>query len=190
LPKKKRKTEERKLKLSPREKYYFDILLKIVEKMYGRDARRVLEYMVEKNGVVAEETLGRELGIKSNEARKIVQRLADEAIVRHRTGRIGDKTYHLWILNTDQLEGILIARLRKTREKLVARLNYEKSNTFLICPTCGRRYTLDEAFDNDFKCPFDNTQLVEYDNSAEIRFLEEKIREIDEELRKIGVSPR
>lgn len=159
----------------------------LVTRMYGEEARKVLLHIVKSGGVVAEETLGKDVGMKSNEARKILQRLADEAILRYKTGRISDKTLHLWILNTDQIEGILIARLKKTREKLLIRLNYEKNNTFLKCPVCGRRYTLDEAFDSDFICPYDGKQLIEYDNSKEIEFLEKKINEITEELNKIDV---
>lgn len=183
---KKEKKAEKKLKLSDREKYFLSALMDIVEKMHGPTARKVLEYIVESNGVVAEETLGKEIGIKSNEARKILQKLADEAILGYKTGKIGDKTYHLWILNLDQTEGILINRLKKTREKLQIRLNYERENTFLLCSVCGRRYTLDEAFDYEFTCPYDGGQLIEFDNSGIINFLEEKIREIDEELSKLG----
>lgn len=183
-----RKKKEKALKISPREKYYLDILIDLIARMYGEKAKKVLLHIIRSGGIVAEETLGKDIGMKSNEARKILQQLADEAILRYKTGRVGDKTLHLWILNIDQIEGILIARLKKTREKLLIRLNYEKNNTFLKCPLCGRRYTFDEAFENDFLCPYDGEQLIEYDNSEEIRILEEKIKEITDELSKIGAA--
>ncbi len=64
------------------------------------------------------------------------------------------------------------------------RLEYEKSNTFYRCPNDGTRYTLEEAFENEFQCPKCNALLEEEDNSEIIRLLEEEIARLEEEIRR------
>jgi transcription initiation factor TFIIE subunit alpha len=163
-----------------------EVLLKLVEKMYGKNARKILEIIITSDEPIGEEAIGKMIGIKSNEARRIIQQLAGESIIRFRRLRKGDKGIHAWFLNEDQVEGILLTRLKKTLGKLKARLNFLRENSIFICPRCGRRYTFEEAMANDFRCIDDGELLEEYDPSEEIRFLEEKIREIEEDLRRAG----
>lgn len=184
---KRKRKEEQKFKLDKRTQYYLNTLVDIIGKMYGDTARKVIEHIIESGGSAPEETLGRDAGVKSNEARKILQKLANEALLTCRGKKVGDKVLHFWTLNLDQVEGILVNRLKRTREKLETLLKYEEENILYECPTCGRKYTLDNALDNDFRCPYDDTILMETNKEEIIELLKKKIKEIDDELRKLGV---
>ncbi len=193
MPRKKKKREKKTEEFKP-DKQLIEALLIIVEKMYGELARRILELIMKSKTPVGEESMGKILGVKSNEARKIVQKLAEEGIIRYRRlkreAKPGEKAsgIHAWFINYERIEGILINRLRKTREKLKIRLEFLKEQGQLfICPVCGKRYTFDEALANDFTCSNDGSMLIEYDTSKEIEFLENIIKEIDKDLEKIGV---
>lgn len=186
LPRKKKK-EARARKEKKEITDELRILLDLVEKMHGNHARRILELIITSDEPVGEESVGKIIGIKANEARRIIQKMADEAIIQFRRIKRGDKGIHAWFINEDQIEGILLTRLKKTREKLAIRLKFLKEQTIFVCPRCGKRYTFDEAMDNDFRCRDDGALLEEYDPTAEIEFLEKKIKEIDEDLRRLGV---
>ncbi len=181
--KKSEKKEKPKVKIEGNVK----VLVDLVGKMYGDKAKKLLEIIITSPEPIGEDAIGKLIGIKTNEARRIIQKLADESIIRFKRIKRGDKGIHAWFLNEDQVEGILLTRLKKTREKLLTRLNFLKEHTIMVCPRCGRRYTFEEAMNNDFRCIDDGELLEEYDPSDEIRFLEEKIKEIDEDLRKFGV---
>ncbi len=167
----------------------------LIEKMFdkidtkktrlGVKARRVFLHLASQSTPVAEETIGRTLGLKSNEARKILQVLSEEAFITYKKIRTPERTIHGWSVNYEQLDSILAARLRKTLEKLRLRLEYEEKETLYICPREGIKYTLDEAIEYDYICPRCGSLLEEYDKSAAVEFLRNEIRRIEEALRKI-----
>jgi len=189
LPKERKKEKiraEQTLVLDEKRRYYAEVLAEIVGKMYGETARKVIKHIVESGGSAPEETIGKDSNVKSNEARKILQKLSNEALVTCRGRRVDDKVLHFWILNWDQVESFLVNRLKKTREKLETLLKFIEGNIIYVCPICGREFTLDQALDNEFKCPQDDEPLIEVDKQDVIKFLKEKIKEIDDELAKIG----
>jgi transcription initiation factor TFIIE subunit alpha len=183
LPKKKSVKKSRESVNIP---YYADAFVELVGKMYGETARKVLRHIIESGGSAPEETIGRDAGVKSNEARRILQKLGNQAVLTCRGKKVGEKVLHFWTINWKQVESFLINRLKKTREKLEILLKFEEENIIYECPVCGRKYTLDEAFDYEFKCPYDGEPLVEVERDKVIEFLKEKIREINEELGKLG----
>jgi len=187
LPRKKKTVNnEAGFKIDGNTQYYLDVLVDIIGKMYGETARKVMEHIIESGGSAPEETIGRDAGVKSNEARKILQKLGNEALLTCRGRKVGDKVLHFWTINWEQVDGVLINRLKKTRRKLEILLKYMEENVIYECPSCGRRYTLDTAIDNDYQCPYDNTLLVESNKEEIISFLKNKIMEIDRELNKLG----
>jgi transcription initiation factor TFIIE subunit alpha len=52
----------------------------IVKNMFGEAGEKILDYLVS-NGYIAEERIATSIDVRSNEARKILQRLSDEALV-------------------------------------------------------------------------------------------------------------
>lgn len=153
--------------------------------------------MLEK-GFIAEETLSRDISkflkergyegnmeIKSNEGRKILQKMSEESLVVPAKQRIEGAVLHTWKLNRDSLKYFVISRLRKAIEKLEARLRFEEENVIYVCPTCGRRYTFDDAYANEFTCRYDRTLLVEANKDEFIRAIKDAISVLQAFLKKV-----
>jgi len=173
--------------LDEKKKYYIDVFIKLVGKMYGETASKVIKYIIDSGGSAAEEYIGREANVKSNDARRILQKLGNDALLTCRPRKDGDKVLHYWFINWDQIETELINRLKKTRSKLESLLKFETNNILYVCPSCGRIYTDEQAFDNEFKCAFDNEPLEEINRDEAVDFLSKVIEKIDRELEKTGV---
>jgi transcription initiation factor TFIIE subunit alpha len=149
--------------------------------MFGEPGEKVFSYLLE-NDYIAEERIANILDVRSNEARKILQKLSDEAIVipsRLKEEETGD-LLHTWRLNRAALKSFILNRLRKARERLEILLKYEEQGALYICKSCSRRFFVDEAYTYSFQCPYDNDVLVEANSPAIIEKLREAIHRLDE----------
>lgn len=111
--------------------------------------------------------------------------MSEENLVVPGKLRTKDGVLHIWRLNEPGVKSALLLRLRKTREKLAARLRFEEENATYQCPRCGRRYTLEEAYASDFLCPNDGELLIEVDRDRIIEALKESIKRVDELIRRL-----
>jgi len=189
LPRKKKadkKAEESVPVIDPVKEYYGELLAELAGKMYGETAKKVMAHIIKSGGSAPEETIGKEASVKSNEARKILQKLGNEALVSCHGKKTGEKVYHYWTINWDRVRDFLINRLKKTREKLQILVEFLEQNVIYKCTICGREFALEEALDHDFTCPYDGGILVEVDKRDAIEFLKGKISEIDKALENIG----
>jgi len=159
-----------------------------VGRIYGEPGLVLFRHMLEK-GYVAEELLTRDTGIKSNEGRKILQKMSEENIVVPGKLRTPNGVLHIWRLNKPAFKSAILMRLRKAREKLEARLAFERSNILYECPRCGKKYTLDEAYVNDFTCPSDGETLIEANTSDDIKRLQEAIGRLEYVIKKLERIP-
>lgn len=161
----------------------------VIGKVYGDEARQLLEFIIE-NGFVAEETLSNDTGIKSNEGRRILQRMSDEALVIPDKLRTENGVLHVWKLNEPALKTFLMNRLKKTKENLELLLKYSQENSIYECPRCGRLFTLSNIYAMDFTCPHDGEVLVEVDGQKYSRVIEALLRRINaiiNQLERVGV---
>jgi Transcription initiation factor IIE, alpha subunit len=163
------------------------IAKEIIRKTYGDVASKLFEYLLE-NEYIAEEKIVNNVEVRSNEARKILQKLSDEAIVIPDKVRSGSEILHVWRLNKPALRTFIVNRLKKTREKLEALLKYENEGILYECNTCKRRFIVDEAYANGFQCPYDNDLLVEVNNPTTSSNLRDLIKRIDNIISKIERS--
>ncbi|MEM4020547.1 MAG: transcription factor TFIIE [Desulfurococcaceae archaeon] len=156
----------------------------LVSKIYGETAERIFEYIAS-NEYIAEETISKEIGIKSNEGRKILQKLSEEAIVVPDKLRDGEIILHIWRLNKPALKTFVLNRLRRAKEKLEIRLKHELEDITYECGKCGRRYTFEEAYLNNFTCPYDNEILTETQREHVKKLLESAILGINLLIKKL-----
>ena len=156
----------------------------MVERMYGPEVKKVLEYMANNGSEVTDEEIAKALGYRVNIVRKALYLLLEQNMVVYRRTRSRDTGWYVyyWKINDEQLESVLQQRKKEVLKKLRERLAYEEENTFFICPNDKTRYTFDEALENDFICPRCGTPLIEYDNSSIVMFLKKKIQEIEKDV--------
>ena len=161
-------------------------MLLMIEKMYGSEARSVLEYLLEKNKEVKDEEIAEGTGLKINAVRRALYLLLEHNLVSYRRIRDRNSGWYIyyWQVNIDQMNAILYSRKKMVLDKLKARLQYEENNDFYICPNDGSRYTFDEAMDNDFRCPRCGAMLEHEDNTKYKEILRKRIAIIEEELKR------
>jgi len=158
-----------------------ELLRQLAECIHGEIAGKVIELLV-KAGEATDEEIAEKLGIGVNDVRRILNALFESNLVKYRRIRdekLGWFTY-FWRITDDSVESVLKYRVSKTIEKLRARLEYERSSTFYVCPKCGRRYTFDEAADSMFTCLKCEVVLEPFDNARIVRKLEEAIELLEE----------
>lgn len=162
----------------------------IIAKIYGKNSNDLLTYLLA-NEYVVEETLLQDTNIRSNEGRRILQYLSDEAIVVPDKIRASEGgVLHAWRLNKSALIAFVLKKLKKAREKLSVRMKFESENTIYRCPQCRKIYTLEDAFVNDFYCPNDGSILVEVNKEERLKVLSETINKLDYLIRKIEQAYR
>ena len=148
----------------------------------GELAVKILRTLIEKNEAIPDETLALILGISATEIRRVLH-------VMHKAGLVGlvresadqYRYEYKWFINRDFIRKFLIQHINDVAAKLMHRINTLSTTTLYICPTCFKSYTLDEAYEYDFKCPRDDTELVQADVPTEIAFLTNVIKNLRRE---------
>jgi len=69
-------------------------------------------------------------------------------------------------------------KIKKRIEELKEKRSRYLSSTVFVCPSCGREFSFDEAFEASFVCPVCGSPLQEMD-------VEKKLKEIDSELERL-----
>ncbi|MEM4717479.1 MAG: transcription factor TFIIE [Desulfurococcaceae archaeon] len=160
------------------------IAKEVISNLYGESAEKIFDYLL-KNEHIAEERIINSIDVRSNEARKILQRLSDEAVVTPGKIRDGPDILHIWRLNKPALKTFVLNRLRKTREKLEFVLRHEVEGRIYECNTCHRRFLIEEAYTHGFQCPFDRDLLIEINNPTTMNMIEDYLKKINYLISKI-----
>ncbi len=145
----------------------------------GELAVKILRTLMERNEAIPDETLALILGTSATEIRRILH-------VMHKTGLVGlaresvdqYRYEYKWFLNKDFIRKFLSQHINKISTKLMRRINTLSTTTLYICPTCFRGYTLDEVYEYDFRCPRDDTELMQIDTPSEIAFLSNIVKNL------------
>ena len=134
---------------------------------------------------LSDEDLEKLTGYRQGVIRRILRMLHDELkIATYRRGRHPETkaTRYFWSLDADRINVMLYNLKRLVLSKLRARLEYELSTDFYICPRCRVRYTFDEAFEYEFTCPRCGAPLEEDDKTPLISTLKAVISNLEEEI--------
>lgn len=136
---------------------------------------------------LSDEDLEKLTGYRQGIIRRVLRVLHDDLkIATYRRGRHPETkaTRYFWSLDADRINVMLYNLKRAVLAKLRARLDYESSTDFYICPRCRVRYTFDEAFEYEFTCPRCGASLDEDDKTPLISALERVVSNLEEEIRR------
>lgn len=163
-----------------------DLIVNLARMLLGDDVVDVLKLLLNKKIEMTDEEIAKELNMKVNEIRKKLYALSEQNFVVYRRIRDKDTGWYIyyWRVNLEEINEILLNRKRAVLNKLKARLEYEKNGPFFICPQDNSIYNFEEALENDFRCPRCGTPLKEYDSQKIRDFLEQKIRDLNDEIEK------
>ena len=153
------------------------VLAILARKIHGDVAGRIIERLI-KVGEATDEQLSQALGIEIGTIRRVLNELYESRLVKYRRVRDEEQGWYLyyWRLTDEYPTRVLEERRRKAVEVLKRRLEFEKSNSFFFCPSCGTRFSFDEVADNMFRCPYCGTDLEALDGSLVTEKLERAIK--------------
>jgi len=161
-----------------------ETLYNIARILGGEDGTKVIKILQERGNITVEE-LSEITGIEINDIRKLLYRFYNHSIVTNRRFRDKDTGWFIfqWSLKPELIEAYVHSVKQKILRKLETRLEYELKHEFYHCgnPQCPKT-TFETAMDTVFHCPYCNEPLHRVDNAPVIKFLEDKIAEIKEEL--------
>ncbi|MFB6470497.1 MAG: transcription factor TFIIE [Vulcanisaeta sp. AZ3] len=151
----------------------------------GELAVRILRTLLEKGETMPDETLALILGVSATEIRRVLHQMRRIGLVSLVRESVDQYHYeYKWVLTKDFIRKFLVQHINNVASKLMLRLKTLGSTTLYLCPTCFRSYTLDETYEYDFKCPRDDTELVQVNTPSEITLLTNVIKNLQIEKTK------
>ncbi|NPA23267.1 MAG: hypothetical protein GXO23_03115 [Crenarchaeota archaeon] len=175
---------EGRINVTPLVKIYLNLIEKIVGFEYdnadlGKLAVKTAITLLKKGEGMSEDKIASALNVETSEIRKVLQVLfkhglidSEKEVIDPDRGRYETR----WFLSDESISRILRNRVKRILEVLKSILDVARSEAYYYCPTCYRRYSVDEAYDYDFKCPRDETPLAQSDQTQEVECLIEVIR--------------
>ncbi|MCE4604548.1 MAG: hypothetical protein F7B20_06255 [Aeropyrum sp.] len=143
-----------------------------------------LIYEESPRGGISDDDLESLTGYKQSDIRRILRLLGEKRIIVSRKGRHPKReaTRYFWRIDSDTINMSLLNLKRKVLEKLEIKEAHENSNTFYVCPSCGEKYSFDDAFMADFTCQKCGVVLEEMSGEDAIERLRERIGRLREEI--------
>ena len=168
------------LKLEEARKYVIDVA--------GEKGLEVFEFLISK-GEMEENMLAKKLKFeKANAIRKFLYRLYNKNLVSYRKVRKNNKAWYtyFWKANPEKLVFIIKEMYEEEIKQTKKSMELNKAEDFYVCDICNRRYGVNEALQNDFRCKNDGGVLTHIesvrileDKQSRIDFLNKKLRALD-----------
>jgi len=145
-----------------------------------------LIYEKSPSGGLSDEDLEHLTGYKQGEIRRILRLLHEARITVYKRGKHPktEATRYYWRIDPENINVTLLNLKKRVLQKLRERLDVESTTTFYACPADGAKYTLEEAYLNDFTCPRCGMYLEQVDSTPRIEALQAAIRRLEEEIRR------
>lgn len=155
----------------------------ILVQIAGKHGFEVAEFLME-NGEATGEEIANNTDISLKLVRKILYDFYDNRIVSYRRTHEDKSGWYVyyWRLEPDRALELLDEKKRKLLQKIQERLVYERETMFFTCGNDCARIDFDNAFENDFKCPYCGDELQTFDNSGIIDSLERRAESLRREL--------
>jgi len=136
---------------------------------------------------IVDEDLAEKLDLDPKIVRRTLFILYENDLASYRRDRDEESGWYtyLWSFEYDNIPDKLNDEMRKLREGLDERIEYERRNEFYICDIDGIRFEFEEAMDLSFNCPECGSPLEPMENDELVEAMEERHEELEEELEKI-----
>ncbi len=123
--------------------------------------------------------------IALKEVRKSLYKLNERSLARYRRVRDKETGYfvYYWSPIFERIQDLIINRRKLSIKKLRQRLDYEQRNLLYVCDEEHTPVTFSDAFELGFICTTCGKELSQKDNKNTILFLEQKIKELEKEVK-------
>ncbi len=183
-PKKAIKKKEKKIVIDTNKLLRLEEARKYVIDVAGEKGLEVFEFLISK-GEMEENLLAKKLKFeKANAIRKFLYRLYNKNLVSYRKVRKNNKAWYTYYWNANPEKLVFIIReiyedeIKQTKKSM----ELNKAEDFYVCDICNRRYDVNEALQNDFRCRNDGGVLTHIESE---KILGDKQSRIDFISRKL-----
>jgi transcription initiation factor TFIIE subunit alpha len=162
-----------------------DVVQAYLAEVVGAEGMPVAMNPVEEE--IVDEDLAEELDLDPKIVRRTLFILYENDLASYRRDRDEESGWYtyLWSFEYGNIPGKLNDEMRKLRDGLDERIEYERQNEFYICDIDGIRFEFEEAMDLSFNCPECGSPLEPMENDELVEAMEERHEELEEELEKI-----
>ena len=162
-----------------------DVVQAYLAEVVGAEGMPVAMNPVE--GEIVDEDLAEELDLDPKIVRRTLFILYENDLASYRRDRDEESGWYtyLWSFEYDNIPGKLNDEMKKLRDALDERIEYERQNEFYICDIDGIRFEFEEAMDLSFNCPECGSPLEPMENDELVDAMEVRHEELEEELEKI-----
>jgi len=122
-----------------------------------------------------------------NSLRNMLYRLQKVNLVDFSRKKDKKKGWYIyyWTFRPDNIRWLYKKTKEEQLDRLNSRLEREKNNQFYSCETKCMRLDFDQAANFNFKCPECGEIMYESDNRQSIKEIENKIKELKAEIKKV-----
>ena len=162
-----------------------DVVQAYLAEVVGAEGMPVAMNPVEEE--IVDEDLAEELDLDPKIVRRTLFILYENDLASYRRDRDEESGWYtyLWSFEYDNIPGKLNDEMKKLRDALDERIEYERQNEFYICDIDGIRFEFEEAMDLSFNCPECGSPLEPMENDELVEAMEIRHEELEEELEKI-----
>ncbi len=154
------------------------VIFEFLEELLGEGGVEVASTIYDNE--FTDEEISKETGIRVNTVRKVLYRLYDNRLASYRRTR-DKKTgwfIYYWRMDLNKASEIMQNLEREYLQKLLQRLEDERSNMFFRCDNGCDKVAFDIASEYHFKCPGCSGTLSYFDNGTIIQDLEEQVKRL------------
>lgn len=164
-------------------------ILKITEELVGEKAAQVVEYLYYHPGSSEFDVHG-DLGFPISNIRSVLYQLKEKNLVDYDRKKDKIKGWYLyyWRVAVNNYEKVYVLEKKKKLQQFRERLEKEQNTTYYICPNFCKRFSFDEALEENFTCPVCHSLLSEENKERKIEMLQRNIKEQEEVLRNRNVN--
>ncbi|MCL4406697.1 hypothetical protein M1139_01200 [Candidatus Parvarchaeota archaeon] len=158
----------------------------------GDKGIEVFKYLIT-HGEMEENLLAKRMKFnRANAIRKYLYKLYNKNLVSYIRVRKGSKAWYTyyWKANPERLVFLLKGIYEEEIKQAKKSIELNKTADFYVCEVCNRRYSLNEALENDFRCSNCGGNLQHLENALfisdkenRIKFLNKKIANLDKLVR-------
>ncbi|HDD04862.1 MAG TPA: hypothetical protein ENF51_00005 [Candidatus Aenigmarchaeota archaeon] len=164
---------------------------KLILDMFGKEALQVVKTLM-RTGRIDEFSLAEKLKKDVNKVRSILYSLYEKKVVEYDRERDEKRAWwvYFWRVNVDRIRELWVKRHEEEIKRLEEKKEKLSANQLFECKDCKKVFTFEVAAKHDFSCPVCGSPLEAVDSSFIINEIEEKIKALKEEVKKVITSEK
>ena len=174
----------------PKKIINFDSAQKLVTRIAGEDAMKVIRIYEKKKANVTDEELAKKMRLKVTEVRTILNRLHYRGVAlyqKSKNSKTGWYSY-TWVVKSRRIAEILLEELGETLEKLESTQQIQSNYGLFSCKGLCETIPFEVAAEYRFKCPECGKSMNAVDTKKALKKTEQTLQELRSEIEAIQKS--